>query len=393
MQKILLISALGVWSMGKNKGAGSFYKTIEGFAKLGKVDFICHGKQIGLPKNVHCYAINTPFLDRLIGISLIKYIAYPIWWIIFNRKAKQISRKIIANSRPDIIYAYEIQSVPVSKNLSTKYNIPLVTRFQGTKLELDKIENWLYQIKYFDHILALKASADLIIMTNDGTQGEKILKKLGNKSKIIKFWLNGVEKPEDFLPMHIKRVRNQLGLQSQQKMMLMVSRLVGWKRVDRMISALPNIRGDYKLFIAGDGPEKFNLEKKVIELGKSDQVEFLGAVKQEKIDKLMSVADIFVSLYDLSNVGNPLLQAMSYGKAIVTLNNGDTKQFIDNTRGVLLPSDKPDKLAESINKLLSDSKTRHWLGANAKKYAQENIWSWDERINAETKEVEKLISN
>lgn len=387
--KILLISALPVWSMGRDKGASSFYKTISGYAKKFEIDFISHNPQTGLPKNVHCHKIITPTLDKLIHLPLINYLAYPLWWLVFTTKSKRLAGKLIQQNRPDIIYAYEIHGVPAAKKISNRYNIPLVTRFQGTKLEENKINNAWYRIKYFDHFLALKTPANLVIVTNDGTQGNKILKQLGNESSTL-FWLNGIEKPKQFSSVMIKKIRDQLGVSNNEKMILTVSRLVGWKRVDRMISVLPKLMPQYKLIIAGDGPEKPRLEALVRQAGKNDAVKFLGAVKQEKIDELFATADIFVSLYDLSNVGNPLLQAMAYGKAIVTLDNGDTSYFIDNSRGFLLPPDKPDKLANSINQLLEKKDLRLRLGDNAKQFAKNNFWSWNERITKEISEVKKL---
>lgn len=33
--------------------------------------------------------------------------------------------------------------------------------------------------------------------------------------------------------------------------------------------------------------------------------------------------------------------------------------------------------------LLKEKEQRKYLGANARKFAEENFWSWEERINAE----------
>lgn len=378
--------------MGNKKGAGSFYQTLDGYARHHQIDFVSHGPQSGLPASVRCHPINLPIIDGLIRIPIVSYIAYPLWWLAFVIKSRQIATKLIFANRPDVIYAYEIQAVPVAYRLSRKYKISLVSRFQGTKLQTNKIDNIWYRCKMFDHIIALKTPTDLVIMANDGTQGDRVLQRLDNTSKMV-FWLNGVEKPKKYSPVSIKRSREALGFSDGQKLILMASRLVNWKRVDRIISTLPHIEGNYKLIIAGDGPERSRLEDMVKQYDKLRNVKFLGAVKQGEIDRLMAAADIFISLYDLSNVGNPLLQAMNYGKAIVTLDNGGTKQFIDNTRGILLPPDKPDRLADSINKLLNDIGLRRHLGTNAKKFAQNNFWSWNGRIKKEIEEVNKLTRN
>jgi hypothetical protein len=37
-----------------------------------------------------------------------------------------------------------------------------------------------------------------------------------------------------------------------------------------------------------------------------------------------------------------------------------------------------------------DEKRRNYLGTNARKFAEEHFWSWEERIEAEIKEVTSL---
>ena len=108
--------------------------------------------------------------------------------------------------------------------------------------------------------------------------------------------------------------------------LLTVSRLVDWKKVDRSIRALSKIKDKEKYFllIVGEGDERKNLESLIKELNLEDSVRLVGAVRNEDVYKYMTIADIFLSFYDLSNVGNPLLEALSLGKPIITYNVGDT---------------------------------------------------------------------
>ncbi|MEM4675392.1 MAG: glycosyltransferase family 4 protein [Nitrososphaerota archaeon] len=146
------------------------------------------------------------------------------------------------------------------------------------------------------------------------------------------------------------------------------------------------------LVIIGEGPERSRLEQLAIKLGVENHVRFEGAVLHKEIPKYLAAADIFLSFYDWSNVGNPLLEAMMAGKCIVTLNNGDTGQFVKNMEnGILLEYEDLPRLPEVIKRLLADEDLRKKLGANARRFAEENFWSWDERINAEIAEVERLI--
>jgi len=83
---------------------------------------------------------------------------------------------------------------------------------------------------------------------------------------------------------------------------------------------------------------------------------------------------------------------MMAGKCIVTLNNGDTGRFIRNgENGILLEYKDLPKLPKVIKKLLANEDLRNRLGANARKFAEEHFWSWQERMDAEIQEVSALV--
>ena len=146
------------------------------------------------------------------------------------------------------------------------------------------------------------------------------------------------------------------------------------------------------LVVVGDGPKREALEQLAEQLGVREYVRFEGAVPHAEVPKYMAAADIFLSFYDWSNVGNPLLEAMMAGKCIVTLNNGDTGDFVRNgENGILLDYEDLPNLPRVINKLLADEYLRLYLGANARKFAKQHFWSWKERLDAEIKEVKKLL--
>jgi len=235
-------------------------------------------------------------------------------------------------------------------------------------------------------------------MTNDGTQGDRVLRQLGVDNNRVKFWMNGVDW-EPFKKIDSRTVaKKDLKIEAKY-VLLTISRLVSWKCVERSINAIPglvNNFSDTQLIIAGDGPERKNLEQLRDKLGIRKNIHFEGAfegaVPHNKVPKYLAAADIFLSFYDWSNVGNPLLEAMMAGKCIITLNNGDTGRFIKNGyNGVLLKYKDLPKLPQVIRELLKDEERRNYLGANARKFAEKHFWSWEERIKAEIKEVTSLV--
>ena len=106
----------------------------------------------------------------------------------------------------------------------------------------------------------------------------------------------------------------------------------------------------------------------------------------------MMAADIFISLYDYSNVGNPLLEAMTLGRCIVTLDVGDTRSLIhDRENGILLTMETLPTLGAVLRELSGDSALRQRLGSAAAKYAQENFCTWAQRMDREFQAVRALL--
>ena len=399
-RSVLFISELDIWSLGKGKGGPALYRTLTGYAERGwKVLFITGNRCLEACEsphaNIRIIRFDATWLRNLMRKKKIGFFAKILWWIYFQITAFHKAINVKRENQIGVVYGYEIYGVPVAKLLSILWGIPMVARFQGTSLGFGWRNKKFRGLRAWEHLLAFRIPADLVIMTNDGTQGNKILKQLRVNMQRVRFWMNGVDWIlfENLLATNdAKRVLNI----NSEKMLLTVSRLVRWKRVDRSIEALPEVvraHPDTILIIVGEGPERARLEQLAQQLGVKEHVRFEGAIPHSEIPKYMAAADIFLSFYDGSNVGNPLLEAMMSGKCIVTLNNGDTGRFIkDGENGILLEHEDLPELPRVLNALLADEDLRRRLGDNAKKFAQEHFWSWEERLNAEIKEVERLLN-
>lgn len=73
--------------------------------------------------------------------------------------------------------------------------MPLVTRFYGIWDMMTKKDNFVNRLRYYPKLQAYGIEADMVLMTNDGTRGDEVLKRSGNKSRKIFFWRNGVDIP------------------------------------------------------------------------------------------------------------------------------------------------------------------------------------------------------
>jgi glycosyltransferase involved in cell wall biosynthesis len=122
----------------------------------------------------------------------------------------------------------------------------------------------------------------------------------------------------------------------------------------------------------------------------------VGAVQQAEVMRYMHAADVFLAVAELSNVGNPLLEAMACGMCIVAVDAGDTRDLIrDGATGRLVDSSNrsgiarpiEDRLADLVVALAGDGPQRERLAQGAAEYAHANFWTWEQRMAAEVEAV------
>lgn len=403
MKNIIFISMLNIWSMDNKKGAPSFFKTLEGYYNNGwNISIICpkttedsikssndfSGIKIYSFKQIFAPFRKIPKLGFVFSLLNIKHSELMFYFL--------AKKAFFACNQAGIVYAYEVHGVKPGKKLSKKYNLPLITRFQGTILEPIK-STIINRVFNYPHFNALSEDADVLIMTNDGTKGDVVLKRLNNNSKKVLFWRNGVDllhKKLEYSENELIDLKKSLGIDVGEKVFLTVSRLAPWKKVDRAIVGFAKHHvqtKNTKLVIVGEGPERKRLEDLCSKLNISNEVIFVGAIPHRDIAKYMMMANVFLSLYDLSNVGNPLLEAMICAKPIITINTGDTKSIIQNNHnGILLELENIDQLPTFMSKLIQDESFSKTIGLAAEKFARENFWTWEDRINVELIEINKL---
>ena len=407
MSKIIFFSTLTLWSMGKGKGGPAFTKTVLNYIDKGWDTYLITDE----PSNADCdflddahkFVFKPSFFKPLTHVRYMSPFFKRLDCMLMRRNFCKKAEEILGSNPSDcILYAYEVHGVGPAKELHQKYKLPMVTRFQGTILT-KKENTFLNRLRLYPYFYGLSQKSDLIIMTNDGTQGDRVLKRLKNNSKVL-FVMNGL----DLLDLNISDIkqnfdRNTFRMSISKKirdntcMFLTVSRLENWKRVDRAIDGFADFckRNDNGiLVIVGDGDERTALEERVKKYNIENKVVFTGSVAHGDVYNYMMACDVFLSLYDLSNVGNPLLEAMALGKCVITYDIGDTKEFIKNRKnGILLTDKELPELGKYMEEVAADHNKREQYGQAASKFAKEHFWNWKERLDYETEEVKKLLNN
>ncbi|TNE70181.1 N-acetyl-alpha-D-glucosaminyl L-malate synthase BshA [bacterium] len=125
-----------------------------------------------------------------------------------------------------------------------------------------------------------------------------------------------------------------------------------------------------KLLLVGDGPERETVEQLCRELGTCKHTLMLG--KQEKIEEILSIADLFLLPSGSETFGLAALEAMSCSVPVISSNIGGLPELnIHGETGYLCELGDVDKMAEHAIEVLTNEELRKKLSVNARKRAEE----------------------
>lgn len=121
---------------------------------------------------------------------------------------------------------------------------------------------------------------------------------------------------------------------------LIVSELVGYKRVDLAVEAFNDLKKP--LIIVGDGPEKKNLMKKA-----EKNIQFLGKQHDASLKEIYAACRAFV-MPALEDFGIVTVEALASGKPVVAYQEGGSRDILDKKTAVLFTEQTKESLVEAI---------------------------------------------
>ncbi len=155
-------------------------------------------------------------------------------------------------------------------------------------------------------------------------------------------------------------LRESLGIGADKILALCVGRLVAVKNIECLLRAVALVpHPDFRLLLAGDGPERERLREMASTLG--DRVEFLG--KQQGLDELLQASDYLLLTSRKEGLSNAILEAMAAGRPVIASNvGGNPELVVPDENGLLYSSDDEEALAACMTSLNDAPDLRARLG-------------------------------
>ncbi len=142
-----------------------------------------------------------------------------------------------------------------------------------------------------------------------------------------------------------------------EKLLLHASNFRKIKRVTDVVRIFANIKKELpaKLLFVGDGPERSTAEDLSRELGVCNDILFVG--KQEQMEDILAIADIFLLTSEYESFGLAALEAMAAGVPVISTDAGGLAEInIHEKTGFLSPVGDVATMSNYALRLLKDEK-------------------------------------
>ncbi len=260
-------------------------------------------------------------------------------------------RRIVRARGIDIVHAHDYKTDLLALLLTRVESvIPLATAHGWTG------HRWQERLLYYPADRRLLARFPRVIAVSGEIRDQ--LLAAGAKPERVTTILNGIDH-QIFRrnPAACGSARDRFGLAETQVAIGAMGRLEPQKRLDSLLEAMALLRPrrpELCLLIAGEGSDRPMLETMINRLGLAASCRLLGHCPD--VVGFHHAIDILVQSSDYEGTPNVVLEAMALETPVVATAVGGTAELMtDRLHGLLVPPRDPERLAEAIDRVLSDS--------------------------------------
>lgn len=231
-----------------------------------------------------------------------------------------------------------------------------------------------------------------------GNETVRVAKEKGIEENKVVFVPNGID-TEKFIGNYSREdLEKIIGEKTDGKKFILTSgRLAKRKGVAWFIrNVMPKLSENIIYVVAGNGPDKENIQNAIRETKLEPRVKLLGYVTDKNRNILFNTCDIFVQPNikikgDMEGFGLSVIEAASCKIPAIASNLEGLKDAIsDNQNGFLVEPENSESWIKKVNELLSDDNFRKEFGEKARQYIVDNF-RWDKIAKRYLEEIEKII--
>jgi N-acetyl-alpha-D-glucosaminyl L-malate synthase BshA len=282
---------------------------------------------------------------------------------------------VVQNHDIDVLHVHyaipHASTAYMAKQILAKANkkIPFITTLHGTDITLvgrDKTYSPVVTFSTMESDVLTAVSENLKSETYRNFKIDKPIEVIHNFVDVQRFH----KKPVDAF--------KKLIAPNGEKIIVHASNFRKVKRVDDVLKTflILNKTIPSKLLLLGDGPERGHIEQMTRDCAECAEVKFLG--KQEQMEDILPIADLFLLTSEYESFGLAALEAMAAEVPVISTNAGGLPEInINGYCGYMSNVGDVEDMAKNAVAILKDQKTHEQFKQNAltqaKKFDIENI--------------------
>lgn len=350
--------------------------------------------------NLHFVAVEHPIMKDL-PHGRFKYL-HQFRYLVWKKNAEKTALQLDKKHEFDIIHHLTISSLQGGP-LSSIFNKPLIFGpVGGGQTAPVSFKNYFFD-GWFDETLRSLISCKLIVFnpflrkalnrttlvlaTNQDTA--RLAQKLGARN--VELFLDSGLPPEYYPSELPKKV------QSQELRLLWLSSIEARKGLFLALEALSQVNASipFKLTIIGGGTLDCYVQQWIKQFNLETKVEYLGSIPWTEVKDVYSNSDVFLFTSLRDSYGSVLIEAMSQGLPVITLNHHGARDFVPDNAGIKVPVNNPDEtvlaLAQAVEYMFKNPDVRLKMSQVAYEFAKKQ--SWAQRAVIITKYYEDILKN
>lgn len=226
--------------------------------------------------------------------------------------------------------------------LGKRYGVPVSIKARGSDIHL-----WSRKAGVGRQIVAAGQAADGMIAVSEGLRDD--MAALGMPRDRIACIVTGVDLSR-FSPLDRGVAKAALGVSGP--LVLSVGALIPLKGHEIVIDAVASLPG-VSLWIAGEGPQRAQLARKIAKLGLESRVRLLGAVPHDQVAGLLATADVMALASEREGLANAWIEALASGTPAVIPDVGGARQVLRTAEAGRIAPRTPAGFAAAIHALIA----------------------------------------